>query len=78
MTWTDTRKASRKTSWTSILASKRQRIERCHCVGLIFGSLMAGSGRSASLLRKIAQAAVVAILTPIYGAGALEAFREDH
>ena len=38
---------------TSTLASKRERIERCHRAGLIFQRQMADSGRSASLHWKI-------------------------
>ena len=49
MTWTEYAKGLRRTSRISILASKQERIERCHRVGLIFRSRMAGSGRSASL-----------------------------
>jgi retron-type reverse transcriptase len=53
-----------------MLASTQGRIERCRRSGSIFRRRMADSGRSASLPLedKIVQAAVVAILTPIYEA----------
>ena len=53
MTWTETRKALRRISRTSTLASKRERIERYHRAGLIFQRQMADSDRSASLHWKI-------------------------
>ena len=70
MTWTEYAEGLRRTSRTSTLASKQERIERYHRAGLIFQRQI-GRQRPlgiAALEDKIVQAAVVAILTPIYEA----------
>ena len=49
VTWTEYAKAWRRTSWTCMLASTQERIERCRRAGSIYRRRMADSGRSASL-----------------------------
>src|SRR5260370_1841790 len=57
----------RRTSWTCMLASTQGRIERCRRAGSIYRRRTAERPLGiAAIEDKIVQAAVVAILTPIY------------